>query len=101
MHLFYTKDQNAQQLIIGNDDIGYLRFHGGWAEISEDDPHLPALRAAIAAQHMFNIEDLGPDTDRIDPEVPGAFICDICGKAFKTKLALRGHVRTHAPVRSE
>ena len=101
MYLFYTKDQNAQQLILGNEDIGYLRFHGGWAELPEDDPTLPALCAAVAAQHTFNIEDLGPDTNRVDPQVPGAFICSVCGKAFKTDFALKGHMRAHAPTRSE
>ncbi len=96
-HLFYCRDANGKDLIFGNEKTGVLRFRNGFASIEDADPHVESIVAAVAAERYWQIEDLGSETDRVAPDAPGALVCDICGKAFRTDFALKGHLRSHAP----
>ena len=96
-HDFYCSDFSGKYLKLGNPEIGELAFENGWAHISTDHPHYEELVAAANSEHNFAIEDLGVDSDRVDPTEPGANVCSICGKAFANEFAKKGHVRSHMP----
>jgi len=88
--LIMLRCKSAPELRLGpNDEI---RFHRGYVEI--DPEEVPGWEAWIGRPGQPRVDVLGsdeaPDTD------PNAQLCDICGKAFKSRLGLNSHLRAHA-----
>ena len=47
------------------------------------------------------IEVLPADSQQVAAGTANAFVCPICQREFKTKLALGGHLRSHAPKKGK
>jgi len=72
-----------------------IQFRGGFARFDSDE--FPAWESWVNHPGTPPIEILPPDSDLVASGTPDSFDCPICGKSFGKKIALTGHLRSHAP----
>lgn len=72
-----------------------IQFKDGWAHV--DPKKFPEWKTWVNAPGTPIIEVIPEDAERVPETTPNAFVCPVCGKAFSLKVALTGHLRSHAP----
>ena len=72
-----------------------IRFRNGFARF--DDKDYPLWKTWLAAPGTPLIEVLDSDSAQVPDGTPGSFACPVCGKAFQTAFAQKGHLKSHAP----
>lgn len=72
-----------------------IHFTDGFARF--DDADFPDWREWVAAPGTPEIEVLPSDTPIVPAGSAGSVDCPVCGKSFAMKVALTGHLKTHAP----
>ncbi len=71
-----------------------IQFHDGFARF--DSERFPAWEEWVKAPGTPPIEILPSDSEQV-VHGAGAFDCPRCDRAFASKFALTGHLRSHAP----
>jgi hypothetical protein len=56
------------------------------------------MKGVRLAASAYGITELGEDTD-VAVDGSTDFVCDVCGTPFAKRIALTGHMRSHAKAK--
>jgi len=71
-----------------------IQFKDGFAVV--DTAQFPDWEQWVAHPGTPLIEVLPSDSEQV-PASAGAFVCPVCTKSFTSRIAVTGHLRSHAP----
>lgn len=83
-------DANAGRVV-----RGHIEFVRGFATFEPAD--FPAWREWVEHPGTPPIEIVDDGSGFVPDGTPGAHVCGVCGRSFAAKIALTGHLRSHAP----
>jgi hypothetical protein len=73
----------------------FIEFRDGWAAFDPKD--FPDWEAWVKHPGTPYIEVILPGSGEVNPAEADAHVCPKCGKAFTTRIAMTGHLRSHKP----
>lgn len=93
--LLFCPDPAGLTLGPGSAPGELIHFHDGFARFDSKD--FPEWKSWVNHPTTPRIEVLPPDSAQVVSGTAGSFDCSICDRAFASKFALTGHLRSHAP----